>query len=116
MKLIRYYFGMAAILATCVAVSWWYGWYMPASPFFIFFAIVEPFLWCILNAVAGYYNRKSVLWISIAIAFVMALVLGRFVPGSEERLLRSFIIILSNIGWSMSGFVEGVIVRQFKKK
>lgn len=116
MRLIRYWLAMAAILAICAAVSWWYGWYMPASPFFIFFAFVDPLLWCILNAVAGYHNCKSVMWISIAIAFVMALVLGRFVPGSEERLLRSFIIILSNIGWSMSGFVEGTIVRQFKEK
>lgn len=116
MKLIRYYSAMAAILAICVAVSWWYGWYMPASPFFIFFAFIDPCLWCILNVVAGYHNRKSVMWISIAIAFIMALVIGRFVPGSEERLLRSFVIILSNVWWSTSGFVEGTIVRQFKEK
>lgn len=116
MRSVRYCSAMAAILAICVAVSWYYDWYMPASPFFIFFAIIEPCLWCILNAVAGYHNRKSVMWISIAIAFIMALVLGRFVPGSEERLLRSFVIILSNVWWSTSGFVEGTIVRQFKEK
>lgn len=116
MKLIRYWSAMAAILVLCAAVSWRYGWYMPASLFFIFFAIIEPLLWWILNVVAGWHERKSVMWISIVIAFIMALVIGRSVPGSEERLLRSFIIILSNIGWSMSGFVEGVIVRQFKKK
>lgn len=116
MKLIRYWSAMAAILVLCAAVSWRYGWYMPASPFFIFFAIIEPLLWWILNVVAGWHERKVVMWISIAIAFIMALVIGRSVPGSEERLLRSFIIILSNIGWSMSGFVEGVIVRQFKEK
>lgn len=116
MKLIRYWLAMAAILAICIAVSRWYGWYMPASPFFIFFAIIEPSLWWILNAIAGWYERKAVMWVSIVIAFIMALAIGRFVPGSEERLLRSFIIILSNIGWSMSGFVEGVIIRQFKEK
>lgn len=116
MKLIRYWLAMAAILAICIVVSWWYGWYMPASPFFIFFAIIDPLLWCILNAVAGYHNRRKVMWISIAIAFIMALVIGRSVPGSEERLLRSFIIIISNVWWSTSGFVEGTIVRQFKEK